>query len=76
MFLCSAQGHLVSVRQSDGGVNFSYAMKQPMAFQPALAGGNMYAGTSNGMLVCLKTGDEDADGWFAWGGNAQHNKAQ
>jgi hypothetical protein len=57
-----------------GKVQFQYATKQPMAFQPALARGSVYAGTSNGLLVCLKTGGSDADGWNAWGGNAQHNK--
>jgi len=45
-----------------------------MVFQPALALGNIYIGTANGFLICLKTGDRDADGWYAWGGNAQHNK--
>jgi len=46
-----------------------------MVFQPTLAGGNLYAGTAGGLLICLKTGDPDVDGWFAWGGNAQHNKS-
>src|ERR1700687_1719991 len=76
LYLAGADGHLVSVRQSDGGVGFSYAMKAPIAFQPALARGNVYAGTSDGRLICLKTGNKDADGWYAWGGNAQHNKIQ
>src|SRR5712692_1332343 len=76
MYLAGAAGYLVSVRQSDGGVGFSYAMKAPIAFQPALAKGNVYAGTSDGRLICLKTGSKDADGWYAWGGNAQHNKIQ
>jgi Ca-activated chloride channel homolog len=76
MYLAGAAGYLVSVRQSDGGVGFSYAMKAPIAFQPALAKGNIYAGTSDGRLICLKTGSKDADGWYAWGGNAQHNKVQ
>jgi outer membrane protein assembly factor BamB len=76
MYLAGAAGYLVSVRQSDGGVGFSYAMKAPIAFQPALAKGNIYAGTSDGRLICLKTGDKDADGWYAWGGNSQHNKIQ
>jgi len=76
LYLAGADGHLVSVRQSDGGVGFSYAMKAPIAFQPALAKGNVYAGTSDGRLICLKTGNKDADGWYAWGGNAQHNKIQ
>lgn len=76
LYLVGAAGYLVSVRQRDGGVGFSYAMKAPMAFQPALAKGNVYAGTSDGRLICLKTGDKDADGWYAWGGDAQHNKIQ
>ena len=40
----------------------------------SLVKGNIYAGTSNGLLICLKTGDKDADEWYACGGNAQHNK--
>jgi Ca-activated chloride channel homolog len=76
MYLAAAAGYLVSVRQSDGQVNFSYSMHVPFSFQPALAKGNVYAGTADGRLVCLKTGGRDADGWYAWGGNAQHNKAQ
>src|ERR1700694_482082 len=76
LYLAGAAGYLISVRQSDGGVGFSYAMKAPIAFQPALAKGNVYAGTSDGRLICLKTGNKDADGWYAWGGNAQHNKIQ
>jgi Ca-activated chloride channel family protein len=76
LYLAGADGHLVSVNQSDGGVGFSYALKAPIAFQPALAKGNVYAGTSDGRLICLKTGNKDADGWYAWGGNAQHNKVQ
>jgi outer membrane protein assembly factor BamB len=76
LYLAGAAGYLVSVRQSDGSVGFSYAMNAPIAFQPALAKGNVYAGTSDGRLICLKTGNKDADGWYAWGGDAQHNKIQ
>lgn len=74
IYVCSTDGHVVSLSQKDGSVKFMYDLKQPMGFQPALANGNMYIGTANGMLVCLNTGDKDADGWAAWGGNAQHNK--
>jgi Ca-activated chloride channel family protein len=74
MFVCSTKGHLLSVDQKTGAVRFAYATGVPMAFQPALDGGRMLVGTSNGLLVCLDTGDPDADGWTAWGGNAQHNK--
>lgn len=76
LYLAAAAGYLVSLRQSDGSIGFSYSMKAPIAFQPALARGNVYAGTADGRLICLKTGNKDADGWYAWGGNAQHNKIQ
>jgi outer membrane protein assembly factor BamB len=76
LYLAAADGHLISVRQDNGSLGFSYAMKAPIAFQPALAKGNVYAGTSDGRLICLKTGNKDADGWYAWGGNSQHNKVQ
>src|SRR5262249_6712691 len=58
-YLCSGEGHVVSLRQRDGAPVFVYAFGQPMAFQPALAEGNLYAGTANGMLICLRTGDRD-----------------
>lgn len=74
MFLCSSAGHLVSMAQEDGKVNFMYDVQNPITFQPALAKGRMYVGTANGRLVCLETGDTDADDWTAWGGNSQHNK--
>jgi len=74
LYLCSARGHLLAVEQESGAVAFMYDTGLPMVFQPALADGNLYAGTAGGLLICLKTGDKDVDGWFAWGGNAQHNK--
>jgi outer membrane protein assembly factor BamB len=74
MYLSSGLGHLVSVRQKDGKIGFNYSFKEPIVFQPALARGNVYAGTASGLLICLKTGSNDADGWYAWGGNAAHNK--
>jgi hypothetical protein len=74
LYVCSTRGELISLRQSDGNVEFMYATQQPMAFQPALAKGNLYAGTNNGMIICLKTANPDADNWTAWGGNARHNK--
>lgn len=74
MYLGSGLGYVASIRQSDGAQKFLYNFKQPIVFQPALANGNVYMGTANGLVICLKTGDRDADGWTMWGGNAQHNK--
>ena len=74
MYLCGLQGYLLSLRQDDGNVNFAYKLEHQITFQPTLAEGNIYFGTVDGILVCLKTNSKDADGWYAWGGNAQHNK--
>ena len=74
LYLSSSLGHLLSVGQTDGRVGFMYQFPEPMVFQPALAEGSVYVGTSNGLLICLKTGSTDADGWYAWGGNGEHNK--
>lgn len=74
MYLASSNGVLVSVRQKDGAMGFAYAFAKPIAFQPALAKGNIYLGTADGSLICLKTGSTDPEGWYSWGGNAQHNK--
>jgi outer membrane protein assembly factor BamB len=74
LYLASSLGHLLSVEQKGGAVGFMYHFGEPMVFQPALAEGGVYVGTSNGLLICLKTGSADADGWYAWGGNGQHNK--
>jgi outer membrane protein assembly factor BamB len=74
MYLSSSLGHLLSVEQKDGRLGFMYHFPEPMVFQPALAEGAVYAGTSGGLLICLKTGSKDADGWYAWGGNGEHNK--
>ena len=74
LYLSSVLGHVLTIRQSNGYVGRLYMFKQPFMFQPALARGNMYLGTANGSLICLRMGDPDVDGWYAWGGNAQHNK--
>ena len=74
MYLTTSLGHVLAVRRKDGGVQFAYSLGTPMNFQPVLARGNIYAGTTQGLLICLKTGNNDADGWYEWGGNAQHNK--
>jgi Ca-activated chloride channel family protein len=74
LYTCSARGHLIALDQKTGKIVFLYSTGIPIAFQPALARGNLYAGTADGALICLKTNDPTADGWTSWGGNAQHNK--
>ena len=74
MYLASPLGYLLAVSQQSGERVFLYKLGKEMAFQPALVKGNIYVGTVDGLLICLRTGQADADGWYSWGGNAQHNK--
>jgi outer membrane protein assembly factor BamB len=76
MYVCSTCGDLMALDQRDGKVVFLYSTGVPIAFQPVLANGSLYAGTADGKLICLKTNDRTADGWTAWGGNAQHNRKE
>ena len=65
--LCSTEWHLVSLRQADGELGFPCCRGDPMAFQPSLAGGCMHVSTAGGLLLCLKTGSDDPDGWGTCG---------
>jgi outer membrane protein assembly factor BamB len=76
LYLGTARGQVLAVKQADGTLVYGYAFGQALASQPILADGNLYFGTTNGMLVCLKLNDADAKDWTAWGGNAQHNKVE
>ncbi|MGE5195100.1 MAG: PQQ-binding-like beta-propeller repeat protein [Deltaproteobacteria bacterium] len=46
---------------------------EPVAFQPAVAGGRVFLATSSGSLFCVETGDPNDDGWLMWGANATHD---
>jgi outer membrane protein assembly factor BamB len=76
VYLTSLYGHAVSLHQERGDVDLLYKTGRGISFQPCLAQGRMYFGTAQGELVCIETGSDDADGWYMWGGNAQHNKVQ
>jgi outer membrane protein assembly factor BamB len=51
----------------------SLEVGKPMWTQPALNNGVVYAGTTDGALVCIKTGDRSYTGWTTWGYDASHN---
>lgn len=74
VYLASMPGHILSMHQETAELGFLYHTGRPIAFQPCLAKGRVYLGTATGELICLDTGQADADGWYMWGGNAQHNK--
>ena len=59
--------------ESDGGMStFAYDVGEPIAAQPIVAHGWVYAATTRGGLIGLEVGDAALDGWHMWGGNAAH----
>ncbi len=56
-----------------GLTTFAYRVGEPIAAQPTVAHGWVYASTTRGGVVGLHVGDASMDGWHMWGGNAQHN---
>ncbi len=75
LYISTTLGHLLSVRSDNGALRFNYNINHPISFQPILANGNMYVGTNDGWLVCIQLKEQEADGWYAWGGNGAHNKS-
>jgi outer membrane protein assembly factor BamB len=76
LYLGTRNGHILTVKQSDGALVSAYNLGVPLASPPILADGSIYFGTANGLLVCLKLNDPDAKDWHAWGGDETHNKVQ
>lgn len=74
VYLNTTQGHVLSLRQEDGRLNFAFATEEPMLFQPALAGGRIIVGTANGLVIAFYAGDLDAFDWHGWGGDSTHNR--
>lgn len=55
-----------------GMTAWAYRVGEPIAAQPTVAHGWVYATTTRGALVALEVSDASTDGWHMWGGNARH----
>lgn len=55
-----------------GMTAWAYDIGEPIASQPTVAHGWVYASTTSGGVVGLEVGDDTLDGWHMWGGNARH----
>jgi Ca-activated chloride channel family protein len=55
-----------------GMTAWAYDVGEPIAAQPTVAHGWVYASTTQGAVVGLQVGDDTLDGWHMWGGNARH----
>jgi len=74
LFVGSGSGDVFCLSEKDGTVLWKERVNGPISFQPAVAEGMVFVSCDNGMLYGINTGDRDDDGWYMWGGNAEHNK--
>lgn len=73
VFFGTVHGRIVCLSADGGQVLSDVELGEPIAFQPAVAGGRVYVVGARGGLYCLDTGDANDDGWLMWGATAAHN---
>ncbi|MCA9608800.1 MAG: PQQ-binding-like beta-propeller repeat protein [Myxococcales bacterium] len=66
-------GVLFGLDIDTGMTAWAYDVGEPIASQPTIGHGWVYASTTRGGVVGLEVSDVSFDGWHMWGGNAQHN---
>jgi Ca-activated chloride channel family protein len=69
----TTMGEIAIYSTEDGRKIWSYKTPHPIRFQPALADGFIYVGTTDGKLICIDYGDPELTGWNMWGGSPAHN---
>ena len=73
LYLATATGQIVVLAQDKGRVLMTIEIGSPMRFQPSLAKGRLFIGTTEGYLIGINLKDNSADGWTMWGGGPTHN---
>ena len=73
LYLTSVAGDLIVLERSSGECLWTLNVGAPILSQPAVAGGNVYFGTADGVLYAFAAGDTDLRGWPMWGGGPGHN---
>jgi len=74
LFLGSGSGEVFCLNEETGKVLWKEQVKGSISFQPAIAKGMVFVSCDNGTLYGIESGDKNDDGWYMWGGNAEHNK--
>lgn len=74
LYLGSGSGEIYCLDASNGKTFWKEKVDSPVSFQPVIANGMVFISGDNGTLYGIETGDHQDDGWYMWGGNAEHNK--
>jgi outer membrane protein assembly factor BamB len=74
LFFGSGTGEVFCIAEKDGEIIWKEKVDGSISFQPAVAHGMLFVSCDNGILYGIHTGDAQDDGWYMWGGNAEHNK--
>jgi Ca-activated chloride channel family protein len=75
LYVATSTGDIVVLSQKNGNTEDVIKIGSTMRFQPALAKGMLFVGTSDGQLIGIDLEDKSADGWSMWGGGPTHNGA-
>jgi outer membrane protein assembly factor BamB len=73
LYVATSTGDIVVLSQKNGNTEDVIKIGATMRFQPALAKGMLFVGTSDGQLIGINLDDKSADGWNMWGGGPTHN---
>lgn len=63
-------GTIMKLDAKSGDVLATYEVGAPVRSQPVVHDGWIYAGTADGKLVAIDTGDRSLTGWAMWGADA------
>ena len=74
LFLGSGNGDVFCIKSGDGKLLWKEKVEGSISFQPTVANGMVLIACDNGFLYSIPTNDVNDDGWYMWGGNAEHNK--
>jgi outer membrane protein assembly factor BamB len=64
-------GEVLRINAKDGAIVKRWPAGGPVRAQPVVEDGWIYAGTADGRLVAIDTGDRSLTGWSQWGGDAK-----
>jgi outer membrane protein assembly factor BamB len=70
LFVATIGGKILMIDPATGRVQREFTAGASLRSQPVIVDGWIYAGTEDGQLVAIDTGDRSLTGWSTWGGNS------